>query len=253
MDREPSCPVELITFGHPKSMLSEAYRNIRTSILLSFSGRPPKKIAISSPNPAEGKTTTVINTAIALSQTGARVLIIEADLRKPRIHRIFEQENGMGLSNFLSGNAQLDSIIKKTEIPNLYYILSGPLPPNPSELLGSSLFKGMIESLSERFDHIVFDAPPVLGFADSVVLSTSVDGTILVVQGGKTPRETLQRAKDVLSQVNARILGVVINRVNIRRGGYDGYGYYYYRYHYYYGEKSKHEELPHIRKESVST
>jgi capsular exopolysaccharide synthesis family protein len=253
VDKENSCPVELITFGHPKSMLSEAYRNIRTSILLSFCGKPPKKIAISSPNPAEGKTTTTINTAIALSQTGARVLIIEADLRKPRIHRIFEQENGMGLSNFLSGNAELDSIIRKTEIPNLFYILSGPLPPNPSELLGSSLFKSMVESLGERFDHIVIDAPPILGFADSTVLSTSVDGTILVVQAGKTPRETLLRAKDVLSQVNARILGVVINRVNIRRGGYDGYGYYYYRYHYYYGEKSKREELPHIKKESVST
>jgi capsular exopolysaccharide synthesis family protein len=252
-DKEPFCPVELITFGHPRSMLSEAYRNIRTSILLSFSGKPPKKIAISSPNPAEGKTTTVINTAIALSQTGARVLIIEADLRKPKIHRIFEQENGMGLSNFLSGNAELDSVIKKTEIPNLFYILSGPLPPNPSELLGSSIFKGMIDSLGEQFDHIVIDSPPILGFADSVVLSTSVDGIILVVQGGKTPRETLQQAKDVLSQVNTRILGVVINRVNIRRSRYDGFGYYYYRYHYYYGEKSKHEELPHIKKESVST
>jgi Mrp family chromosome partitioning ATPase len=111
----------------------------------------------------------------------------------------------------------------------------------------------MIESLDEQFDHIVLDAPPILGFADSVILATSVDGTILVVQGGKTPKETLQRAKDVLSQVNARILGVVINRVNIRRSGYDGYGYYYYRYHSYYGEKSKPEELPHIKKESVST
>jgi capsular exopolysaccharide synthesis family protein len=252
-DGETSYPVELITFGHPRSMLSEAYRNIRTSILLSFPGKPPKKIAISSPNPAEGKTTTAINTAIALSQTGAQVLIIEADLRKPRIQRIFEQENGVGLSNFLSGNAELDSVIKRTEIPNLCYILSGPLPPNPSELLGSSIFKGMIESLGERFDHIVLDVPPILGFADSIVLSASVDGIILVVQGGKTPRETLHRAKDVLSQVNARILGVVINRVNIRRGGSDGYGYYYYRYHYYYGEKSKHQELPHIKKESVST
>jgi len=249
VDGETSCPVELITYGHPKSMLSEAYRNIRTSILLSFSGKPPKKIAISSPNPAEGKTTTAINTAIALSQTGARVLIIEADLRKPRIHRIFEQENGDGLSNYLSGHAELDSIIKNTEIPNLSCILSGPLPPNPSELLGSSVFKSMIESLGERFDHIILDAPPILGFTDSVILSTSVDGIILVVHGGKTPKETLQRAKDVLFQVNARILGVVINRVNIRRSGY---GYYYYRYHDYYGEKSKHGELPHVKKESVS-
>jgi exopolysaccharide transport family protein len=236
-----SYPVELITFGHPKSMLSEAYRNIRTSILLSFSERPPKRIAISSPNPAEGKTTTVINTAIALSQTGVQVLLIDADMRKPRIHKIFREENGAGLSNFLSGNAALDSVIKKSDIPNLYYIPSGPIPPNPSELIGSKLFKNMMESLGERFDHIVLDSPPVLGFADAIILSTSVEGVILVVSGGKTPRETLQRAKEALHQVNAKILGVVINRIDIQRSDY---GYYYYRYHYYYGKERKKKELP---------
>jgi capsular exopolysaccharide synthesis family protein len=246
-----SYPVELITFGHPKSMLSEAYRNIRTSILLSFSEKPPKKIAISSPNPTEGKTTTVINTAIALSQTGAKVLIIDTDFRKPRIHKIFNEENGVGLSNFLSGHGELDSIIKKTEIPNLYYIPSGPIPPNPSELISSGLFKNMMESLGERFDHLVLDSPPVLGFADSIILSTAVDGVILVVLGGKTPRETLQRAKEILHQVNAKILGVVINRVDIQRSDY---GYYYYRYHYYYGKEEKKKELPLTsEKESVST
>jgi capsular exopolysaccharide synthesis family protein len=236
-----SYPVELITFVHPKSMLSEAYRNIRTSILLSFSERPPKRIAISSPNPAEGKTTTVINTAIALSQTGVQVLLIDADMRKPRIHKIFREEDGAGLSNFLSGNAALDSVIKKSDIPNLYYIPSGPIPPNPSELIGSKLFKNMMESLGERFDHIVLDSPPVLGFADAIILSTSVEGVILVVLGGKTPRETLQRAKEVLHQVNAKILGVVINRIDIQRSDY---GYYYYRYHYYYGKERKKKELP---------
>jgi capsular exopolysaccharide synthesis family protein len=241
MEKGTSYPVELVTFGHPKSMLSEAYRNIRTSILLSFPEKPPKKIAISSPNPAEGKTTTVINTAIALSQTGARVLIIDADLRKPRVHRVFNEENGVGLSNFLSGHAALESIIKKTDIPNLYYIPSGPIPPNPSELIGSNLFKSMMQSLGERFDHLVLDSPPVLGFADAIILSTSVDGIILVVLGGKTPRETLQRAKEVLHQVNAKILGVVINRIDIQRSDY---GYYYYRYHYYYGKERKKKELP---------
>ena len=241
LDKGASYPVELITFGHPKSMLAEAYRNIRTSILLSFSEKPPKKIVISSPNPAEGKTTTVINTAIALSQTGAQVLIVDTDLRKPRVHKIFDQENGVGLSNFLSGHAELDSIIKKTEIPNLYYIPSGPIPPNPSELVSSNRFKNMMSSLEERFDHLVLDSPPVLGFADSMILSTSVDGIILVVLGGKTPRETLQRAKDVLHQVNAKILGVVINRIDIQRSDY---GYYYYRYHYYYGKEGKKKELP---------
>ena len=250
VEKKPVYPIEVVTFGLPRSMISEAFRNIRTSILLSASGNPPKKIVISSPNPTEGKTTITINTAIALSQMGADVLIIEADLRKPRIHKIFGQENGMGLSNFLSGNAELHSIIRQSEIPNLFYILSGPLPPNPSELLGSSMFKNMIECLEERFDHIVIDAPPTLGFADAVILSTSADGVILVVHGGKTPRETLQRAKNILAQVNARILGVVINRVNIRKNEYGGYGYYYTNYQdYYYGEKSKKEELSYSKKE----
>ncbi|MFB3887525.1 MAG: GumC family protein [Thermodesulfobacteriota bacterium] len=246
-----SYPLELITHGHPKSLLSEAYRNIRTSILLSFSEKPPKKIAVSSPNPAEGKTTTVLNTAIALSQTGARVLIVDADMRKPRVHKIFDLENGAGLSNFLSGHGDLDSIIKKTEIPNLYYIPAGPLPPNPSELIGSNIFKNMVESLGEKFDHLVIDTPPVLGFADSVILSAAVDGIILVVLSGKTPRETLQRAKEILQQVNTKILGVVINRVDIQRSDY---GYSYYRYQHYYGDEEKKRKLPFTSgKESAQT
>ena len=241
LEKETTHPVELVTHRHPKSILSEAYRNIRTSILLSFSEKPPKKIAITSPNPVEGKTTTVINTAIALSQTGAQVVIIDTDMRRPRIHHIFNGEDGAGLSNFLSGNAALASIVKKTEVPNLYYIPAGPIPPNPSELLGSNLFKSMMESLGKKFDHILLDSPPVLGFADSIILSTTVDGVVLVVLGGKTPKETLQRAKEVLYQVNAKILGVVINRVDVQRGNY---GYYYYRYHYYYGKEGKKKELP---------
>jgi capsular exopolysaccharide synthesis family protein len=241
MERGISSPVELITHGHPKSMLSEAYRNIRTSVLLSFPEKPPKKIVITSPNPAEGKTTTAINTAIALSQTGALVLLVDTDMRRPRIHKIFDEENGLGVSTFLSGHAALESVIKKTEIPNLSYIPSGPIPPNPSELIGSTLFKEMMGSLAKQFDHIVLDSPPVLGFADSIILSNSVDGIILVVLSGKTPKETLQRAKEVLHQVNAKILGVVINRVNIHRSDN---GYYYYRYHHYYGKEEEKKKLP---------
>ena len=236
LDSNNSCPVELITSGHPKSMLSEAYRSIRTSILLSTSGKPPRTIAISSPNPGEGKTTTVINTAIALSQTGVQVVVIDADMRKPRLHKIFGKENGVGLSNFLSGNAELDSVIKNSEIPNLYYIPSGPIPPNPSELLGSALFKEMTECLGSRFHHLLIDCPPMLAFSDSVIVSTNVDGVILVVIDGKTPRETLQRSKEILLQVDARILGVVINRAKIRGGEY---GSYYHRYYYYYGDEEK--------------
>ncbi len=250
LEKGSSCPVELITYGHPKSMLSEAYRSIRTSILLSSSEKPPKKITVTSPNPSEGKTTTVINTAIALSQTGAQVLIIDADMRKPKVHRIFNHENEMGLSNFLSGHGDLDSIVEKSEVPNLFYIPCGPVPPNPSELLGSNLFKNMLESLEARFDHILLDSPPVLGFADAIILSTSVNGVILTVLGGKTPRETLERAKEALQQTHTKILGVVINRVDIRRSDY---GYYYYRYHSYYGKEGKKKEIPYVSDEgSVS-
>ncbi|MCJ7783504.1 MAG: polysaccharide biosynthesis tyrosine autokinase, partial [Desulfobacterales bacterium] len=250
LEKGASYPVELVTFGHPKSMLSEAYRSIRTSILLSSSEKPPKKITITSPNPSEGKTTTVINTAIALSQTGAQVLIIDADMRKPKVHKIFNYENGKGLSNFLSGHGDLESIVKKSEVPNLFYIPCGPVPPNPSELLGSILFKTMLESLEARFDHILLDSPPVLGFADAIILSTCVNGVILTVLGGKTPRETLQRAKEALQQTNTKILGVVINRVDIRRSDY---GYYYYRYHSYYGKEGKKKEIPYVSEEgSVS-
>jgi succinoglycan biosynthesis transport protein ExoP len=237
-----SFPVELATSDFPKSMLSEAYRSIRTSILLSSSGNPPKTIAVSSPNPGEGKTTTVMNTAIVLAQTGARVIIIDADMRKPRIHKVFGKENGVGLSSFLSGNAELEAVVQKSKIPDLYYIPSGPIPPNPSELLGSVLFKKMIEGLGSRFHYLIIDSPPLLAFSDSVIISTNVDGVVMVVIGGKTPRETLKRSKEVLLQVDARILGVVINRARIRGAEY---GSYYHRYYYYYGkEDKKKEELP---------
>jgi succinoglycan biosynthesis transport protein ExoP len=238
LESNNSFPVELATSDFPRSMLSEAYRSIRTSILLSSSGNPPKIIAVSSPNPGEGKTTTVINTAIALSQTGVQVIILDADMRKPRIHNILGKENGVGLSSFLSGNADLESTIQKSKVPNLFHVPSGPIPPNPSELLGSALFKKMIERLGSRFSYMIIDSPPLLAFSDSVIISTNVDGVIMVVIGGKTPRETLKRSKEVLLQVDARILGVVINRVKMGGSGY-GYGSYYHRYYTYYGKEGK--------------
>jgi succinoglycan biosynthesis transport protein ExoP len=241
LPRGRSHGVELITCDYPKSILSEAYRNIRTSLLLSFSEHPPRKLIITSANPLEGKTTTLINTAVSLAQTGSRVLIIDADMRKPRVHKVLDQGNGLGLSNFLSGQAKLWSVIKRSNIPNLYYIPAGSIPPNPSDLLGSALWRDMMLALGERFDHIVVDTPPVIGFADSVILSSMVDGVILVVLGGKTSRLALQRAKESLQQVNGKILGVVINRVNIERSDYSDY---YYRYQYYYGESGKKKELP---------
>jgi len=237
----PFLPVELVMCNQPRSILAEAYRNIRTSLLLSFSERPPQRILVTSPSPLQGKTTTLINTAISLSQTGARVLIIDGDMRKPRIHKVFGDRNRLGLSDCLSGGAELTSVIRKSEIKNIYYIPAGPIPPNPSELLGSALFREMMQVLSQRFDHILIDAPPVLGFADSIVLSSAVDGVILVILFGKTQKMVLQRAKDGLLNANAKILGVVINRVNMDLNGYKDY---YGPYHYYYGEEGKRKELP---------
>jgi len=237
----PLLPVELVMCNQPRSIPAEAYRNIRTSILLSFSERPPQRILVTSPSPLQGKTTTLINTAVSLSQTGARVLIIDGDMRKPRIHKLFGDRNRIGLSDCLSGGSELTSVIRKSEIKNVYYIPAGSIPPNPSELLGSALFKETIQVLAERFDHILIDAPPVLGFADSILLSSTVDGVILVILSGKTQRAVLQRARDSLLHANAKILGVVINRVNIQQSGY---GDYYSSYHYYYGDKAKSKELP---------
>jgi capsular exopolysaccharide synthesis family protein len=244
LERGKIYPVELITFGHPRSMLSEVYRNIRTSILLSFSERPPKSLVISSPNPMEGKTTTAVNMAIAFSQLGAPVLIVDGDMRKPRIHKVFKGSNGVGLSSFLAGNAELKSIIRYSNIPNLFYIPSGPIPPNPSELLGSNLFKNMLQFLGTSFEQIIFDAPPVLSFGDSLILSNCVDGVVLVVMSGKTPKEALNQSKNALFQVNAKILGVVVNRVDL---GHVGHSYYNYGNYYYYEQEEKTKELPYNR------
>jgi len=186
--------------------------------------------------------------AIAFSQIGAPVLIIDGDMRKPRVHTVFHGRNGVGLSSFLSGNVELNSVIQRSDMPNLYYIPAGPIPPNPSELLGSNLFKSMLQSLGKRFDHIIFDSPPVLSFVDSLVLSNCVDGVVLVVLSGKTPKEALRQSKSALLQVNAKILGVVINRVDIQRSGY----YYDYHNYYYYRQDGKRKELQEGRKKEIA-
>jgi capsular exopolysaccharide synthesis family protein len=197
----------------------------------------------------EGKTTTAVNMAIAFSQLGSPVLIVDGDMRKPRIHKVFSGSNGAGLSSFLSGNAELKSIIRSSSVPNLFYIPSGPIPPNPSELLGSNLFKNMLQFLGRSFEQIIFDAPPVLSFGDSLILSNSVDGVVLVVLSGKTPREALNQSKNALFQVNAKILGVVVNRVDL---GHVGHSYYNYGNYSYYEQEGKKKELPYNRSNNRS-
>ncbi len=219
------------------SSVVEAYRMLRTSVLLSAAGNPPKTILITSSQPGEGKTTTAVNTAISLTQLGSRVLLVDADLRRPAVHKAFKISHSRGLSNYLSGNVALSDLIIDLPIPNLSILPCGPIPPNPAELVSSERMKEMLRVLSQLYDHIIIDSPPLINVTDPVILSTMVDGTILVVQASRSTRDMLRRSRQELSGVGAKIFGVVLNNVDIRRDGYDEY--YYYRYYSNYGQSSK--------------
>jgi capsular exopolysaccharide synthesis family protein len=218
----------LVTHSDLRSVLTEAFRTLRTSLLFSSPGSPPKSILVTSAQPAEGKTGTSINTAITLSQLGGSVLLIDGDMRRPTCHTHLQLQLKPGLSDYLTGNANLVSIIKRTAVPHLYCIPVGTTPVNPAELLASPRMKETIDLLSQRFDYIVVDSPPIFGIADALILSTVVKGVILVVHGGRTPRELVQRAFKNLIELNAPVLGAVLNNVDIRGNGYP----YYYHYHY---------------------
>jgi capsular exopolysaccharide synthesis family protein len=232
---DDSRSIELITHHHAESMLSEAYRNLRTSVLLSSAaGRPPKSLLFTSSQIGEGKTTTALNIAIALAQTGRKVIILDCDMRHPRLHRFLNLDRTAGMSAFLSGNSDLSSIIQQTAIPNLLAVPAGRFPPNPAELVGSERMKQAIAFLDERFDHIVIDSPPLLLVADARILATTVDGVILVIKAGKTPRQAVQHSKLLLQQVHAHVIGTLLNDADIFSPDF-----YYYSRSYYYGSKKK--------------
>ena len=213
-----------------RSSAAEAYRTLRTSVLLSASERPPKMVLVSSGRSGEGKTTTVVNTAISLAQLGASVLIIDCDLRKPSIHRVLKVSNSRGLTTYLSRTQDIDSVIVRTEFPSLSVLPSGPLPPNPAELISSPKMKHLLKDLASRYDHILLDSPPILNVTDSVVLSTLVDGVILVVHGGKSTRDGVRRTCEELFNVGAKNYGVVLNNIDLHREGYDdSYARYFYQ------------------------
>lgn len=225
-----------LTVLDSRSSAAEAYRVLRTSVLLSTAGHAPKLILITSGQPGEGKTTTVANTAISLAQLGASVLIIDCDMRRPTMHKVFGVDNLSGLSTYLSRNIDVDELIQKLPIEgsNVSLLPSGSIPPNPAELISSERMKEMLEMLSERYDHILIDSPPLINVTDPVILSTMVDGVILVVQSNKTSRDIVRRARQELATVGAKIFGVVLNNVDLRRDGYSDY--YYYRYYSGYGK-----------------
>jgi capsular exopolysaccharide synthesis family protein len=209
--------------------VAEAYRALRTSVLLAAAGRPPKTILVTSSQPGEGKTTTIVNTAICLSQLGAKVLLIDADMRRPRVHKAFGLKNRRGLSTYLSSDVRLRDLIQTTSLPNLWVLPSGLVPPNSADLVSSEKLRFMLAKLSQHYDHILIDTPPVHSVTDPVILSRQVDGVMLVVHGGKSTREMVRHARQELINVGAKIFGVVLNNVNVEDNGYE---YYYHRYYY---------------------
>jgi capsular exopolysaccharide synthesis family protein len=222
---------ELLINADSRSSLGEAYRQLRTLILLSTAGHPPKTLLVTSSLPAEGKTTTATNTAISLAQTGAKVLIIDADMRRPRLHSVFGIENSGGLSSVLSSDLDDDEIlafVRQDERTNLNILTSGPIPPNPAELIGSEQMAKLLRTLQAHYTHVVVDSPPIASFTDGVLIASMVDGVVLVVNAGETSRQVVRRSRQLLQDIGARILGVVLNNVNLRSQDY------YYDYQSYY-------------------
>ena len=211
--------VELIPHTDARSPVAEAYRALRTSLLLA-SAKSPKVIVITSSFAREGKTTTSVNLATVLSQMGKPVLLVDADLRRPRLQKVFTGKMNLGLVNYLAANIPLDDIIQGTDVPNLAVVLSGPIPPNPSELLASDRMRHLIEEVRGKFAYVIFDSPPVLAVTDAVVLATGADGVVLCVHGGQTPREHVQRSAERLRQANIPVLGAILNNLDLSQYGY---------------------------------
>jgi succinoglycan biosynthesis transport protein ExoP len=211
------------------SAAAEAYRMLRTSILLSTAGHPPKTIMVTSGQPGDGKTTTVFNIALALTQLKAEVLVVDCDMRKPRIHKLLQLQKSEGLSTLLASGGDPDKFISQTPVPHLSVLPCGFVPPNPSELISSESMKELLRSLAGRFDYVIIDSPPMISVSDPIILSTLVDGVIFVVKSGQSKGELVRRACQDLSAVGARVLGVTLNNLNIRKDGYE-----YYRHYRYY-------------------
>jgi len=221
---------ELFVYRNPKSSVAEACRAIRTNLLFMTPDRPLRTMLVTSSGPREGKTTTVINTGITMAQSGSRVLLVDTDMRRPRLHKTFGVANELGVSSAIVGEATLAQVIKSTEVPNLFVVPCGPIPPNPAELFHAKAFKDFIQAAVESFDRVIFDSPPVNVVADPVVLSTQVDGVLMVLRVSETPRALALRAVQTLRGVNAHVLGAILNNVDL---GSSRYGYYYEAYRRY--------------------
>ncbi|MDE5053935.1 CpsD/CapB family tyrosine-protein kinase [Niallia taxi] len=215
---------KLVAKYNPKSPVSEQYRTIRTNILYSSIDEEIRSVMVTSSGPGEGKSTTTANLAVVFAQQGKTVLLVDADLRKPTVHYTFKLTNTVGLTSVLTNQTALMEAVNKTDEDNLFILSSGPVPPNPSELLGSRAMHYFMEQALEEFDLIIFDTPPVLAVTDAQILGNLCQGSILVVSSGKTEKDSLLKTKDLLEVSNCRVLGVVLNNKKVDKNG----SYYYY-------------------------
>lgn len=218
-----------------RSALAESYRSVRTALQFSREGGAPKLLGVTSSNMGEGKSTTAVSLAIQFAQFGSRVLLIDADLRNPSLHKVFGVENDIGLTNYLAGTTQPAAMTRNTPVSNLFFVSTGPLPPNPAELLSSNRMNALLELASSKFDLVVIDSPPILGLADALVVANMVESMLLVIEAGQTRRNTVQAALKRLTAVRARPLGCLLTKM---QSSTQGYGYGYGEYYYAYGGKS---------------
>lgn len=225
---------DLIALHSPRSTASESYRGIRTNIMFSTAESVPQVILVSSAGPREGKTITAANIAIIMAQAGSKIIILDCDMRRPEIHNLFGATRDRGMSNILVGVDNIGEIIQSTEIPNLDVITSGPIPPNPSEMLGSKRMESLLVALRKKYDHILIDSPPVTAVTDASVLSKSADGVIMVIRTGDMARQIVKNGIDQFNNVGAHFIGAVLNGIDLSSSKYSYYYYQYYRY--YYGE-----------------
>ncbi|MFO7557619.1 MAG: polysaccharide biosynthesis tyrosine autokinase [Desulfobacterales bacterium] len=225
-------PPELVTVHSPKSPASESYRSIRTGILFSSADTSPQVIMVTSVSPFEGKTTSAANLAVTLANAESRVLLIDGDMRRPRIHKVFGLNRKIGLSNVLVGTVPLEDAIVASQVEGLDILPVGAIPPNPSEIIGSQKMGQLLDSLRKKYARVIVDTPPIVSVTDALVLSRMVDRVLLVIRSGETPRPAVKSSLAQLQTVNAKILGAILNAVGVGRDSY-----YYYQYsHYYYGE-----------------
>lgn len=222
-------PIELTVHDRPLGGVAEAARSIRTNLMFMNPDRPYKKLLVSSAAPSEGKTTVACSIAIAFAQGGQRVCIVDCDLRRPRLHRIFRRAGDAGVTNVLVGDATIDEVAKPTVVDNLWSIPAGPTPPNPADMLHSERFKAFLRELGERFDRVIIDSPPLVAVTDSAIISTYVDGSVFVVRAFKTSKQLSQQGLRALRDVDAPVVGAVLNAVNLNRSEYQYYHYYYYK------------------------